>query len=71
MRAFARARPVLLALIVPLLLLLGWHLAVQAGMTRLIPSPADVAEYMVDFAVGGIWERCLLRDAAPATCWPR
>jgi NitT/TauT family transport system permease protein len=58
----ARARPLLLALIVPLLLLLGWHLAVQAGMTRLIPSPAQVAEYMVDFAVGGIWD-----DAFSAT----
>jgi NitT/TauT family transport system permease protein len=55
-------KPVLLSLIVPLLLLLGWHLAVAAGMTRLIPSPADVAEYMVDFAVGGIWD-----DAFSAT----
>ena len=50
-----RLKGVLLALVVPLALLLGWHLAVKAGMTRLIPSPADVAEYMVDFAVGGIW----------------
>lgn len=57
-----RLRGTVLALIVPLLLLLGWHLAVQAGMTRLIPSPADVAEYMVDFAVGGIWD-----DAFSAT----
>jgi NitT/TauT family transport system permease protein len=53
---------VLLALIVPALLLLFWHWAVQAGLTRLIPSPADVAEYMVDFAVGGIWD-----DAFSAT----
>ncbi|MFM2149415.1 MAG: hypothetical protein RLZZ187_1721 [Pseudomonadota bacterium] len=59
---FARAKPVLLALIVPALLLLFWHWAVQAGLTRLIPSPADVAEYMVDFAVGGIWD-----DAFSAT----
>lgn len=57
-----RLKAVLLALVVPLLLLLGWHLAVKAGMTRLIPSPADVAEYMVDFAVGGIWD-----DAFSAT----
>jgi NitT/TauT family transport system permease protein len=61
-KLFVRARPVLLALIVPLLLLLFWHLAVKAGMTRLIPSPAEVAEYMVDFAVGGIWD-----DAFSAT----
>ncbi len=58
----ARLKPVLLALIVPLALLAGWHFAVQAGMTRLIPSPAEVAEYMVDFAVGGIWD-----DAFSAT----
>jgi NitT/TauT family transport system permease protein len=57
-----RLKGVLLALVVPLALLLGWHLAVKAGMTRLIPSPADVAEYMVDFAVGGIWD-----DAFSAT----
>lgn len=61
-RLLARLKPVGLALIVPLLLLLGWHLAVKAGMTRLIPSPAEVAEYMVDFAVGGIWD-----DAFSAT----
>jgi NitT/TauT family transport system permease protein len=58
----ARLKPFGLALIVPLALLLFWHLAVQAGMTRLIPSPAEVAEYMVDFAVGGIWD-----DAFSAT----
>lgn len=61
-RLLARVKPALLALIVPLLLLLFWHLAVQAGMTRLIPSPAEVAEYMVDFVVGGIWD-----DAFSAT----
>jgi NitT/TauT family transport system permease protein len=58
----ARVRPLLLALIVPALLLLFWHLAVKAGLTRLIPSPAEVAEYMVDFAVGGSWD-----DAFSAT----
>ena len=57
-----RLKTVLIALVVPLALLLAWHLAVKAGMTRLIPSPADVAEYMVDFAVGGIWD-----DAFSAT----
>ena len=57
-----RLKAIMLALVVPLALLLGWHLAVKAGMTRLIPSPADVAEYMVDFAVGGIWD-----DAFSAT----
>ncbi|MFO0400884.1 MAG: ABC transporter permease, partial [Alphaproteobacteria bacterium] len=61
-KVWPRLKAVLLALVVPLALLLGWHLAVKAGMTRLIPSPADVAEYMVDFAVGGIWD-----DAFSAT----
>ena len=50
------------ALIVPALLLLAWHAAIAAGMSRLIPSPAEVARYMVDFAVGGIWD-----DAFSAT----
>jgi len=59
---WVRLRGLGLALAVPLGLLLAWHLAVQAGMTRLIPSPGDVAEYMVDFAVGGIWD-----DAFSAT----
>lgn len=57
-----RLRSLGLALIVPLLLLAFWHFAVKAGMTRLIPSPAEVAEYMVDFAWGGIWD-----DAFSAT----
>jgi NitT/TauT family transport system permease protein len=61
-RLAKRLGPIALSLVVPLLLLLGWHLAVKAGMTRLIPSPAQVAEYMVDFAVGGIWD-----DAFSAT----
>ena len=57
-----RLRGTVLALIVPLLLLFLWHWAVAAGMTQLIPSPAEVAEYMVDFAWGGIWD-----DAFSAT----
>ncbi|MBR0654707.1 ABC transporter permease [Plastoroseomonas arctica] len=60
--ALGRLRQFGLALIVPALLLLGWHLAVKAGMSRLIPSPYAVAEYMVDFAWGGIWD-----DAFSAT----
>lgn len=60
--ALARLRTFGLALIVPALLLLAWHLAVKAGMSRLIPSPYTVAEYMVDFAWGGIWD-----DAFSAT----
>jgi len=61
-QAWARLKPVLLAMIVPLLLLAFWQYATTNGMTMLIPPPADVAEYMVDFAVGGIWD-----DAFSAT----
>ena len=49
-----RAKPVVLALIVPLLLLAFWQVATTQRWTLLIPTPYAVAEYMVDFAVGGI-----------------
>jgi NitT/TauT family transport system permease protein len=57
-----RAKPALLALIVPALLLALWQLATTQGWTRLIPTPAETARYMVDFAVGGVWD-----DAFSAT----
>jgi NitT/TauT family transport system permease protein len=43
-------KPTVLALIVPLLLLAFWQVATTRQWTRLIPTPAAVAEYMVDFA---------------------
>jgi NitT/TauT family transport system permease protein len=57
-----RLKPIGLALIVPGLLLLFWHVATTQRWTRLIPTPYDVAEYMVDFARGGIYD-----DAFSAT----
>jgi len=57
-----RAKPVVLALIVPLLLLAFWQVATTQQWTKLIPTPAEVAEYMVDFAIGGIYD-----DAYSAT----
>src|SRR5258708_15530221 len=57
-----RAKPIVLALIVPLLLLAFWQVATTQHWTRLIPTPQSVAEYMVDFAVGGIYD-----DAYSAT----
>ncbi|MBN8930332.1 MAG: ABC transporter permease [Rhodospirillales bacterium 69-11] len=51
-----RLVPAALALVAPCTLLIVWQVAVQTGMTRLIPSPREVAEEMVDFAVGGIWD---------------
>jgi NitT/TauT family transport system permease protein len=47
---------------VPGLLLLLWHVATTQRWTRLIPTPAETAEYMVDFAAGGIYD-----DAFSAT----
>lgn len=57
-----RIKPTVLALIVPAMLLLFWHVATTLRWTRLIPTPYEVAEYMVDFAVGGIYD-----DAFSAT----
>lgn len=51
-----RLVPAALALVAPCTLLIVWQVAVQTGMTRLIPSPREVALEMVDFAVGGIWD---------------
>ncbi len=57
-----RLKPIALALIVPLLLLAFWHVATTLKWTLLIPTPVQVAEYMVDFAWGGIYD-----DAYSAT----
>lgn len=51
-----------LALIVPGLLLVFWHIATTQRWTRLIPTPYETAEYMVDFVAGGIYN-----DAFSAT----
>jgi NitT/TauT family transport system permease protein len=58
----ARLKPLGLALIVPGLLLIFWHVATTRRWTRLIPTPYETAEYMVDFVVGGIYN-----DAFSAT----
>ncbi|MDB5992562.1 MAG: binding-protein-dependent transport system inner rane component [Herbaspirillum sp.] len=55
-------RPVLLALIVPVVLLVLWSVLVQWSGTRLIPTPQAVAIMMWDFAFGGIYD-----DAFSAT----
>lgn len=60
--AWTRLKPTVLALIVPLLLLAFWQVATTQQWTRLIPTPYAVAECMVDFAVGGIFD-----DAYSAT----
>jgi NitT/TauT family transport system permease protein len=62
LRLWPRLKPGVLAAIVPLLLLLLWQVATTQRWTRLIPTPYETAEYMVDFAVGGIYD-----DAFSAT----
>jgi NitT/TauT family transport system permease protein len=57
-----RGKAFVYALIVPAALLAFWHIATTNRWTRLIPTPAETAEYMVDFAVGGIYD-----DAFSAT----
>src|SRR5580658_6954211 len=47
-------RRLFLAFILPALLLIGWWLATRGSAYTLIPPPRDVAEAMVDLAVGGI-----------------
>ncbi len=56
-KSWSRARPVVFALIVPALLLAFWQIATTNGMTMLNPpTPYQVGEYMIDFAVGGIYD---------------
>src|SRR5258708_33643710 len=62
MTLWRRIKPAAYALIVPLLLLAFWQVATAQRWTQLIPTPSAVAEYMVDFAWGGIYD-----DAYSAT----
>jgi NitT/TauT family transport system permease protein len=57
-----RGKAFVYAMIVPAALLAFWHIATTNRWTRLIPTPAETAEYMVDFAIGGIYD-----DAFSAT----
>jgi len=61
-RWLARLKSTALALVVPSALLLLWQVSTTRNWTRLIPSPAETAEYMRDFAFGGIYD-----DAFSAT----
>lgn len=57
-----RIKRILTPLIVPLLLLVGWHFGVKLSGTRLIPLPKEVGLMLYDFAFGGIYD-----DAFSAT----
>ena len=52
----ARLRAVAKTLVLPLLLVLAWHVAVKATGTRLIPAPREVGIMLWDFSFGGIYD---------------
>jgi len=54
--AFVSLRSFVIGLVVPALLLGLWHVATTQQWTRLIPSPAETATYMIDFVFGGIYD---------------
>ncbi len=49
-------RRLLTPALLPMLLLLAWHVGVRLTGTRLIPLPQDVALMLYDFAFGGIFD---------------
>jgi NitT/TauT family transport system permease protein len=50
----ARLKEPALALLLPLAILVGWHLATHGRSYSLIPPPADVATALYDLAIGGV-----------------
>lgn len=52
----ARLKQPLLALILPLAILIGWHLATSGRAYSLIPPPAEVATALYDLAFGGVYD---------------
>lgn len=52
----ARLRRLLLSALLPLILLLAWHVGVRVTGTRLIPLPQNVALMLGDLAFGGIYD---------------
>ena len=53
MRA-ARTTVIVRSLVVPLLLVLAWHLAVAGTGTKMVPSPLEVGRTLWDLCFGGI-----------------
>jgi len=52
----AKLLGVMKMLVLPLLLVLAWHIAVKATGTRLVPPPRDVGVMLWDFSFGGIYD---------------
>ncbi len=63
-----RIKRSLTPLIVPLLLLLGWHVGVKVSGTQLIPLPKDVGLMLYDFAFGGIYDDAF-SETLPLHLW--
>ncbi|ABR89922.1 ABC-type nitrate/sulfonate/bicarbonate transport system, permease component [Janthinobacterium sp. Marseille] len=63
-----RIKSWLTPLIVPLLLLVGWHVGVKASGTQLIPLPKDVGLMLYDFAFGGIYDDAF-SETLPLHLW--
>ncbi len=59
-----RVKRIVTPVLVPILLLIGWDLAVRATGTLLIPSPKEVGLMLYDFAFGGIYD-----DAFSGSMW--
>jgi NitT/TauT family transport system permease protein len=49
-------RRLLTPALLPMLLLMAWHVGVRMTGTRLIPLPQDVALMLYDFAFGGVYD---------------
>jgi len=56
MKALATIKRWLVPLVVPVALVVAWHVAVRATGTRLIPPPYDVGLMLYDFTFGGIYD---------------
>lgn len=63
-----RIKSWLTPLIVPLLLLLGWHAGVKVSGTQLIPLPKEVGLMLYDFAFGGIYDDAF-SETLPLHLW--
>jgi NitT/TauT family transport system permease protein len=54
-------RRLLTPALLPMLLLMAWHVGVRMTGTRLIPLPQDVALMLYDFAFGGVYDDAFSR----------
>lgn len=66
--SWPRIKSWLTPLIVPLLLLLGWHAGVKVSGTQLIPLPKEVGLMLYDFAFGGIYDDAF-SETLPLHLW--